>query len=57
MAYWPIARKQAAGQRLAQAQAQAQQQAQAQERVAQPDKVDQDKVDALAISEEKAKQE
>ncbi|WP_349810869.1 cell envelope integrity protein TolA [Xanthomonas dyei] len=34
-----------------------QQQAQAQERVAQPDKVDQDKVDALAISEEKAKQE
>ena len=34
-----------------------QQQAQAQKRVAQPDKVDQDKVDALAISEEKAKQE
>ncbi len=33
------------------------QQAQAQERVAQPDKVDQDRVDALAISAEKAKQE
>ncbi|MCS3745560.1 colicin import membrane protein [Xanthomonas arboricola] len=33
------------------------QQAQAQERVAQPDKVDQDKVDALAISAEKAKAE
>ena len=34
-----------------------QQQAQAQERVAQPDKVDQDAVSALAISQEKAKQE
>lgn len=33
------------------------QQAQAQERVAQPDKVDQERVDALAISAEKAKQE
>ncbi|KQQ80224.1 protein TolA [Xanthomonas sp. Leaf131] len=33
------------------------QQAQAQERVAQPDKVDQDRVDALALSAEKAKQE
>ncbi|AJQ83910.1 cell envelope integrity protein TolA [Xanthomonas oryzae pv. oryzae] len=33
------------------------QQAQAQERVAQPDKVDQDRVDALAISAEKARQE